>query len=693
MLLLLLLLCCLLLYNPVAGSHSFEIEPAAGSPPFENFVRVCLPFSYIIPSDINHFRGFKIFADWLNRERGGISINGTRYGLKLHLRNLDDRNITSVYEKFVSEDKCVALIGPFASSRTLPAAYAADAGKTVLITTSAGWGFLYKNFSYTVSLQSVFDDWNIAPVDQVTSADGGRPKTCLFVVQNDTSYREIKAPVERHVIDHGHQIVGELAIDKIEELDGVMETAKHRNPDVLLVSASSYSFTDVVAALDRTGWRPRAALFLAPFSTIPGFIDKNIIEGWVAQTFFWPFEGIGDFGMPGVFLGTTSEFVRRYSAAYSTIPTVEAAYGAAAGLTLLFAWTAGQSFDSDSVLYHVVNSVNNRDTFYGSLGWDENRVLLLDSMSIQFVDGTARWLDQTNSSRRLKYPMQEPIYEDDHFTLLILLVYIVNSLNPILTFVVIGWMIRKREHLPFSAATLLYSVLFLAGGLAANAGVYLLAATASVDAICSLGYYLISVGLTVIMLSLAVKQVHVLILLLSHGRNRMSSSIQYIVIGSVLFLYAALIVVWAVLDPVTSHISTHGLDFLHYERVCWTGPIGRWMLGAAAIIPLVLLIIACGSALMLCWLRLPYSEPVYLGLAAWNVIFVLIVCVPLAILVSTDAIKLAICLLATSLMVTSITGWLYLPKIRRLHKKLKLKRQPPSSRESARTSRRTDTAA
>jgi branched-chain amino acid transport system substrate-binding protein len=118
-------------------------------------IRIGAPISYS-PQDIYFTKGtlisnsWDLFVDWVNVERGGISLNGTNYSLSIQI--IDDASslhqVQTVTNYLLNHEKVDFMFGPYTSPLTNASTFITEQAEFLLISAIAHpW---YPNMNYTL---------------------------------------------------------------------------------------------------------------------------------------------------------------------------------------------------------------------------------------------------------------------------------------------------------------------------------------------------------------------------------------------------------------------------------------------------------------------------------------------------------------------------------------------------------------
>ncbi len=264
---------------------------------------------------------YTIWQETVNA-KGGIS---GKYKIKIIF--YDDQSnpqmSAKLIDKLVTKDGVGLLLGGFGSSQVMAASAAAERHKYPLISGAASSNKLFdRGFKYYFSTLGKATEEVKGCVDVFTAVTP-RPKTVAIVGANIPFCALACEGYKKYAKKNGFEVVHfELFPIKLQDYNTMLEKAKAKNPDILLVGSHLGVSLRVMKALKEIDFNPKAVAF-SYGPTVPAFIKglKNDAEYVFAASEWTP-----NLPYKGPIFGTAADFNNAYKKRFDRYPDyVEAA--------------------------------------------------------------------------------------------------------------------------------------------------------------------------------------------------------------------------------------------------------------------------------------------------------------------------------------------------------------------------------
>ncbi|MEX1134271.1 MAG: amino acid ABC transporter substrate-binding protein [Acidimicrobiia bacterium] len=302
--------------------------------------------------------GLNMFAEWVNNERGGIDVGGTKIPVRIVFG--DDRSdkdtALRLFEKLVLEDGAHFMFASYSSGLTLSQAPLADQLDVV----SMAWGassddIWEQGFTRTVGVYTPASQYDHSLLDFVTAADPAAQTVAIAYKDDPFTVAEAEG-AQAKAEELGMEVV---YFDKYPaeaaDLSPILTQAADSDPDVILVVAHFQDGALAARQMQELGIDPMASSFGSGAATTDWWTEL----GEAAQGTFGPaqwepsqtvdpaaFDTDGWVG-PQV---TPAEFSEQYSAEFGYEPDYRGGLAFHAGLALMAAIEAAGSVDTQAVI-------------------------------------------------------------------------------------------------------------------------------------------------------------------------------------------------------------------------------------------------------------------------------------------------------------------------------------------------------
>ncbi|MFH1241251.1 MAG: amino acid ABC transporter substrate-binding protein [Pseudomonadota bacterium] len=264
---------------------------------------------------------YTIWMETVNA-KGGI---GGKYKIRIIFYDDQSNPQTSakLIEKLIKKDKVDLLLGGFGSSQVMAASAAAERHKYPLISGAAASNKLYeRGFKYYFGTLGKATEEVRGCVDVFTVVSP-KPKTVAIVGANIPFCAQACEGYKKYAKKDGFEVVHfELFPLKLQDYNTMLEKAKAKNPDILLVGSHLGVSLRVMKALKEIDFSPKAVAF-SYGPTVPAFVEG--LKG-DAEYVFAASEWTPNLAYKGPVFGTAEDFNRAYKERFGRFPDyVEAA--------------------------------------------------------------------------------------------------------------------------------------------------------------------------------------------------------------------------------------------------------------------------------------------------------------------------------------------------------------------------------
>jgi branched-chain amino acid transport system substrate-binding protein len=272
---------------------------------------------------------YTLWAETVNTG-GGIEVSGVRYPVSLIFYDDMSNPQTSarLVEKLVTQDKVDLLLGGFGSSQVMAASAVAERKQFPLISGAASANSLFeRGFKYYFSTLGKATD-EVRGAAEVFFKLNPLPRTAAIVGANIPFTALACEGFKKYVAEAGLELVHfELFPLKLQDYNTMLEKAKAKNPDLLLVGSHLAVAMRTIKAMKETGFSPKGVAF-SYGPTVPDFV-KNL--GKDAEYVVAASEWTPNMAYQGPVFGKASDFHQAYLKRFGRAPDyVEAATAAGA---------------------------------------------------------------------------------------------------------------------------------------------------------------------------------------------------------------------------------------------------------------------------------------------------------------------------------------------------------------------------
>ena len=311
-------------------------------------------------------QGYRLWADWVHNEYGGIKVGDDRYRVELVLYDDegDGAKTARLVEKLIVEDRVDFLLGPYTSGLTRSAIEVAEEHGTIMVEANGGAESLFaQGFQNLFAVLTPARDYTQSAL-QLLAAKGAKT---VVIAHSDAAFAtSVAAGAERWAAEYGLKVLGVEAYPQgVEDVRGIISEFKELSPDVFVGGGhfnDALLFIRTAKALD---FNPQAMVL-----TVGPSNPQLIAEvGSDADYAIGPTQWEASMSYRGAHFGSASDYAARYQDMWGQAPTYQAAGSTTAALALHLAIEAAGSLDTDTVrtaLRHLDVA-----TFYGPISFDK----------------------------------------------------------------------------------------------------------------------------------------------------------------------------------------------------------------------------------------------------------------------------------------------------------------------------------
>ena len=374
----------------VAGPHGLQQRAVGDRFAWESDAGVVIRVGAVV-SETGRFveegnavrRGYRLWANWVNGEYGGLKVGDKRYRVELVLYDDggDAAATASLVQRLIAEDEVDFLLGPYSSGLTQSAIEVAESHDRVLVTASGGAESLFtQGFENYFAVQTPAAQYTRSAL-QLLAAEGAGS---VVIAHADSTFATSVADGARRWAEEFELDV--LAVDDYPQvgadLTAVVASAKGLDPDVFIGGGH---FNDAVLFL-RTAkdldFRPGAMVITVG----PSNPQLVAMLGPDAEFVIGPTQWEASMGYVGDHFGSATDYASRFLDLWEREPTYQAAGSTAAALALHHAIEDAGSLNQAAVRQSLRGL--EIDTFFGPIRFDDQGRNSVRSMGlVQIQDG------------------------------------------------------------------------------------------------------------------------------------------------------------------------------------------------------------------------------------------------------------------------------------------------------------------
>ena len=327
-------------------------------------------------------RGYRLWANWINGEYGGVKVGDDRYRVELVM--YDDASeadaTRSLVGRLIDEDEVDFLLGPYSSGLTQVALEVADPKGRILVTSVGSAESLFsQGFEHFFAVQTPAAQYTRSALE-LLAGEGARS---VFIAHADTVFAISAADgAQRWAAEFGLDVLATQDYPQgSADLTGVIARAKRLDPDVFVGGGHFNDAVLFLQAAKELEFRP-AAMVITVGPSNPRLVA---MLGEDAEYVIGPTQWEASMGYAGDRFGSAADYAARFHALWGRDPTYQAAGSSAAGLALQHAIEAAGTLDSESVR-RALRELE-VDTFFGPISFDGQGRNAARSMGLIQIQG------------------------------------------------------------------------------------------------------------------------------------------------------------------------------------------------------------------------------------------------------------------------------------------------------------------
>ncbi len=330
-------------------------------------------------------RGYELWAEWVNTDRGGILVDGVRRPVELIIRDdaSDADAAAQLVTALIDAQQVDFLLGPYGSAATLTTTAVAEAkGRIIVVSNGAAEEIYSRGFDNTFGVLTTGREYTRAAMERL-AALGAR--TVVLAQETGSAFSTSVGQGAVHwAAQYGLEVLAVLEYPRAaSDLTGLIDAAKALSPDVFVGGgyfADAVLFTRTAAKRD---FDPPALLLTVG----PGGPEFTAALGDTASGVLGPTQWDRTMTWQGTDFGTPAQYATRYAARFGGQPTYQSAQSTAAGVALVHAIEAANSIETAAVRAQL--RAMDLMTFYGPIRFDATGKNIAKPMGVIQVQGGA----------------------------------------------------------------------------------------------------------------------------------------------------------------------------------------------------------------------------------------------------------------------------------------------------------------
>jgi branched-chain amino acid transport system substrate-binding protein len=359
--------------------------------------------------------GIKAIVDWVNKEYGGVTIDGKKVPLEYVFYDSESKKeaVTSLIARLITSDKVNAVMAPYSSGLTLRGAPVAESRKMLYMDHGGANNKIFRQgFKYIVQTIGPASRYHEGTLDMIHAVDPKAKKVALAYEDSEFA-KMVMEGAEAHAKKLGFNVVFKRTYPKgVTDLTPLLSALKASNPDFVIGGGhfeDGQLFNRQMADLGIDA----NALSLIAAATLPAFYEAltSMAEGVMGPS-HWEY-GVKYSEAEAKKVGLSwigpnqDEFVALFKKALGKeiIPDYHAAEAGAAVLSYVLAVEKANSVDTTKVRKALGDL--KFMSFYGGWDVDDTGLQVGHSMvDVQWQMGkrVIVWPEEARTGR-LAYPM------------------------------------------------------------------------------------------------------------------------------------------------------------------------------------------------------------------------------------------------------------------------------------------------
>ena len=310
-------------------------------------------------------QGYRLWADWVNDDLGGIEVGSHRYRVELVI--YDDggevESTAALVEKLIDEDGVDFLLGPYSSTLTGAAMEVAEARDVPMVEGAGASETLFQQ-GYTNLFAVMTPAGNYTQSALRALADRGA-RTVVIAHADALFPASVAEGAKRWAEVYGMEVLAVRTYPRgVADVIDIVTEFRSLTPDVFVGGGYFDDALLFARAARRLDFAP-GAMVLTVGPTNPDFMTE---VGAGADYLIGPTQWEASMSYRGDYFGSAADYAERFEAKWGRPPTYQAASATAAALALHLAIEAAGSLDRDAVRAALRDM--DVETFYGRIGFD-----------------------------------------------------------------------------------------------------------------------------------------------------------------------------------------------------------------------------------------------------------------------------------------------------------------------------------
>ena len=318
--------------------------------------------------------GYDLAVELIN-QRGGVSVGGKRYQLKIIY--YDDESTPAraaqLAERLIKQDGVQYMLGPYSSGLTKAMAPVTEKYKIPMIEANGASRSLFtKGYRYLFAILTSADQYLASAVDLLAEKAGDIGKSpsgmkLALAFENDPFSQDVRLGVVEAAKRHGMKVVIDDKLPKeLNDMAAILNKVRAKKPDALFVSGHAKGAA--TAARQIRQFKVDVPM-VAMTHCDSAQIEKKAAKGaeytlcarqWQKELTYQDDDGL---------FGGGEDFVQAFQQKYGYEPPYQSAESAAAVQLWADVFERAQSFDTE-VLRDTI-AVTEMQTFYGNIRFNE----------------------------------------------------------------------------------------------------------------------------------------------------------------------------------------------------------------------------------------------------------------------------------------------------------------------------------
>jgi branched-chain amino acid transport system substrate-binding protein len=340
-------------------------------------------------------------------DEGGFERDGTTYTLEMVIRDdqTDASRSRSIYQELIDQEGIDYLLGPYASSVTLPAsAVAAQTGRPMVEGGGASPEIFSQGNEWIFGLLPTADLYSLSGIDMALNQDEP-PETVALLAEDDTfSQSTLEGAVEAIEQTDLEIVVNETFPTEASDLSTNLGKVRDQEADMLILAAHQKHAVILASQMESQNVNPDMAMATVG-SLTASFKEETGANG---NYIYGPSSWANDAEYDGYLFGTAGDYTEAHQEAFDYEPDYHNAAGVAVVETFHQAFQQASELSPEAVR-DAIRDIQFTSA-YGEISFQDNGVIDKDMLTYQWQpgDGDAEkvivWPENVQQSEPI-YPM------------------------------------------------------------------------------------------------------------------------------------------------------------------------------------------------------------------------------------------------------------------------------------------------